>query len=172
MQIRARQNKRRTLCRPLLTVLLLSVPVIFIFLSSVLWGGDGLPSNQAASAVTNKTITSASMRPPKLSNHDRPTLYYEKVIEDSNDQIHRYAAYVVEGSGAGHDKNNIITIRRWAELMAHEDSEYSAALARNISSILKARGQTSSGSERGNISWSHSSLFSYIPGIALSSLSI
>jgi hypothetical protein len=142
MQIRARERKRTTRLRSLLSVLLLSVPVVFIFLSSVLLGGDDLPSSTHAASVvvTNKTSVSSSTmdNPPNIAKLDRPTVYYDKVLKESNDSIHRYAAYVAEGPGTEHGRN-ILSIRRWAELMAHEDTEYSAALARNISSILKVR---------------------------------
>ena len=62
-----------------------------------------------------------------------PTILYEQLKEHSTKDVYRYAAFVdVEGA------KTPLSIRQWAELFSLDQPNYVAALANDLSSILKA----------------------------------
>lgn len=78
------------------------------------------------------------MESSKNPSADRPNIEYEKVAGKSTDDVLVYAAYVGGNSASSIGAKKAVTIRRWAELMVHEDTEYAAAMAQSLSEILKA----------------------------------
>ncbi len=135
MQVRARSKHRASIpFRPLFTVLLLSLPVVFIFFFSVLLGNDRLKTE--ATTIVNLTIASNMIDQLSTSSHDTPIVTYEKVLEYSGAETYRYAAFFNE---AGSKKP--LSIRHWAELMTHNSTEYSSGLGRDLSFILKVCGR-------------------------------
>lgn len=146
MQVRARPKPKTTLnsqsVHPLLTVLLLAAPVVFIFLFSVFFVGNDLskiPLDTQVNKTTTTTHQSTSISmtmSTKEGNPDvtPPTILYEKVKKDSTKDVYRYAAFV-DGNGS----KTPLSIRKWAELLADNDTKYARGLATDLSSILKAR---------------------------------
>jgi hypothetical protein len=135
MQVRGRLKSKVALqSRPLTTLLVLALPVLFIFLSSVMFGRDkNLPTGSVHSVTSiNKSLAMESSKHPA---EDRPVIIYEFVAETPSSVL-RYAAYT-EGNAFGSIKKPLM-IRRWVELMIHQDTEYASELARNLSKILQA----------------------------------
>lgn len=132
MHVRSRQKNGPSLqFRPLLTIFLLSIPIVFIFFSSIFVRTDDLPKTNSE-MVFHKTHGSAAMTLPKLSAIDTPKVIYDRVLEHSDTTLFRYEAFI-ELAGS----KEPLSIRRWAELMTHNDTVYAASLARDLSVIVK-----------------------------------
>ena len=133
MNVRVRpRHQTPSSFHPLLMVLLLAVPIVFIFLFSVLFVGNDL-SKVPTDTHINKTSTSIAMTATTIiSTADPPTILYEKIKEHSTKDVYRYAAFVeVEGT------KTPLSIRQWAILFTHEQTQYTTGLANDLSSILK-----------------------------------
>jgi hypothetical protein len=119
MQIR-RPIQRKLKDIPFLPVVLLSAPIVFIFLLS--------------SKFHHKEPTSSStMRSGVKGCFAQPAIAYDLVSTEKESNVLRYAATEKCKDGLPEP----VTVERWAHLMTHNDTAYAQNLALNFTEILK-----------------------------------
>ena len=156
MQIR-RRHGRRWKDVPLLPILILAAPIVLIFLvASHQRRAFGLIATTTTTTTTTTTITTSStIMKTKVPQEEttttttttngnvrmiesKPRISYTLVAEEgdsSSQHSFRYVATEEWKDGSSH----AVTIERWAQLMAHNDTDYAQQLAMNLTQILKVR---------------------------------
>jgi hypothetical protein len=109
---------------------LVSVPILLLVLLLSVFSSDLI-------STTSHQNQDIGLKMPKSKSKNAtegPKVTYTAVA-DSDPNVLRYAA-MEEGTDGGSMRP--LTIYRWANLMAHEDSSYARQLALNLTTLLKA----------------------------------